>query len=316
MKNKYYLLLLLFNAFCFNANAQNFEWLKTIGTNNSTIAISGIVPEKNGGSTVLLRTANSSGSNASVKIGNITYNLPSGNDSRLSILIRLDSSGKVLKSKKLGALYIGVRRNLCKDEFGNYYISGTIYNNDSVIVDNQIIYRKNGALVFAKLDSAFSLIWFKNVGNSLGGNTWDFSFQNGHLLFINSSKGACKYGASVFNFDPNFETYVYGEVDINNGNILWSKYILSNNSTTALQIYSLAVCQNKLFIVCNNRGSIGIRIGSDSILKNSSFILKTDSVGNKISILKLKAKGNSEMLTIVSDGLNLYVGGQFSDSVN
>ena len=70
MKNKYYLLLLLFNAFCFTANAQNFEWLKTYGTKNVEEIIS-VCAEPTGTTVFLL------GHSDNIKTGIDTLNFDS-----------------------------------------------------------------------------------------------------------------------------------------------------------------------------------------------------------------------------------------------
>ncbi len=103
MKNKNFLLLVLFNVFCFAANAQNFDWAKSFGVKNSTERIVSVIDEKNGYFTFIFSITDAipNSSQDTLFLDTFSIIIPSTNNTAKesigSYIIRTDSICKVVK---------------------------------------------------------------------------------------------------------------------------------------------------------------------------------------------------------------------------
>ncbi len=315
MKNKYYLLLLLFNAICFTANAQNFEWLKTYGTKNVEEIIS-VCAEPTGTTVFLL------GHSDYIKTGIDTLNfdsfsffLPNKNipHTNEGFLVRLDSGGKVLKARSIGKLYPTM---MCRDDSGNFYISANFADTNTILFGSVNFKKANGNILFIKFDKNLNLKWIKQTGNSDTRANHIIS-SNKHIYFICQTKGKTQFDTATYNF-ANSLNFAFGELDQTNGNILWSNYFYNNTTNHVFHLTGLINLKGQLYFSGrrNSATSANNLIISGDTFYRGGFIIETDSIGNyKKRFLVHSTVLNNGIDCITSDGEFLYFGGVFTDSI-
>jgi hypothetical protein len=293
---------------CVDVKAQNFNLLKTFGTPYSQVTINNICTEPNGGCAVLLNYDNSSSTGSvpdTLKLGNFQYVKTKGANF-VNFLVRLDSLGKVLKVRLInkGTLLT----NLCRDEYGNYFIAGTV--NSTAPFDSLMLDKANGGLVLVKYDKDLKLKWIKQTGSS-STSYKELVYSQGHLLFICTTSNPSKFGSDTFNF-VNSTNYVFGEIDKSNGNIIWSNNLYrSSSSSYNARLTGIQYLNGRNFLIgeCDN----GLKISSDTFYQGG-FLVQTDSTGNYLKRIAIHSSRWPKFGCITTDGEYLYVSAEGEDS--
>ncbi|MBP7512816.1 MAG: hypothetical protein KA981_12845, partial [Bacteroidia bacterium] len=148
------------STFCF---AQNFEWLKTYGTQTQTSQsfVFGICSKLDGGCTILVNLYSNNNVPDTIYFDTTRYYKPPKLSLRQSFLIEKDSTGAVINTALIGSFNA---QNLCMDDDGNYYVIGHLTGVDSV--GSELLDSANGAFIITKFDNSFKFIWAKQFGNS------------------------------------------------------------------------------------------------------------------------------------------------------
>ena len=282
--------------------AQNFEWLRTFGLNSSETVIKGISEESNGGCS-FLSTIYPNSYKDTMRYDSFNFILTSGTD----FLVKLDSSGKVNAAGLVGSFSA---EDMIRDDSGNYYITGQIVGNRKV--GTATMDSANGGLVFAKFDKNFQFVWAKQYGDSKAGGQ-KLIYSKGHLYFIAAATGTAKFGDSIYLLNRNIWTSVFGELNVLDGKIKWSKYFYKSNSYNDLGIVGLVNLKDRLYL-STGFGIQRIIIGKDTFIGPSALIIETDTFGNYKKGFALKNR-KINILNIVTDGEYLYFGGHFSDTL-
>ena len=302
-----------------SAHSQNFEWLKAYGTKNFFESISGLSAEPSGGCVFLLGRdsfATSSSVPDTLKFDSIKFPTPTPAQWG-AYMVRLDSSGKVVKARSIGTFNItevgsynssGVE--MCRDKDGDFYVAGCLSGTNQV--GSISMSQTNGRIVFAKFDKDFNFLWASQTGNSSTSGPVAFIYSGGHIYFIGNSFGNTKIGTINYSFN-NAYTYFYGEINRADGTIIWSDYLYNNNAGENLEITGMINLKQKLYF----SGYTGTRImiGKDTF-NAGGFVAETDTVGKyKKRFITYSKKPSTRIRCITTDGEFLYIGGHFSDTL-
>lgn len=305
-------LILFILAFGFSETtfSQNFQWLRTDGSKINGLIIHSISAEETGGCTYLVAidsVFNLSGLEDTVRFDSTKFILKGG---YASYLVRVDSTGKVSKARQIGNFEAV---NMCRDNFGNYYLTGGLI--PSCHVDSVYMSSSNGKMVFAKFDKDFNFMWVKQTGNSKSTFGSRIIFSDGHLYFNCTTLGNTKIGITNYSFGSGY-TYVFGELNKSNGEVVWSNFLFNNNikNQTNLVISDMINLKGKLFMsVLLNDSNVLIR--SDTLFAPGGAVIQADTLGNYERSFVLHNGKNTKITSLASDGQNLYIGGSFRDTL-
>ncbi|MCC6721870.1 MAG: hypothetical protein IT243_06680, partial [Bacteroidia bacterium] len=304
MKSKIVFCIFFILIFEFVLKAQNFEWLKSYGTKNKNESIQHIFAENNNNYEIFFD--GSLGISDTLTFDKYKYITNKSNSE--DYLVRFDSLSHSILAKCIGNVYTLC---LCKDFNGNYYLGGTITKSNRTL-DSNNLNLSDGKAFIAKFSNDFKLVWINQFGNDTTSVIRKLKFYNNHLYFIGFSTDSTKIGSTTYYFGG-YPTSFYGEININNGNVKWSKYLYNNINNQTLLISDLVYLKNKLILSGNVVGQ-DIKINSDTFKDGSGFIVKSDTLGNYENRFLVKSKGTL-INFILTDNNNLYFGGRFIDTV-
>ena len=311
-KIKLYLLFCALAGLTKPANAQNFDWLRTYGVSNSSYdAIAGICAEPNGGC-VFKFSIDSGFISTSAPVDTLYFDKYkfTVTDDYANYLVRLDSNGKVVKVTKIGTI-IGATE-MSMDKEGNFYVTGVLNRTHSI--GGVTMSRANGAIVYAKFDKDFNLIWAKQTGNTFNHGPQTFYYSQGHLYFIFSGHGNVSIGGKNYSFSQ-ATSYVYGEINMADGKILWSDILYNNPSSTGnpqFVISEILKLKNKLYL--SGYTFANVLVKGDTLFKGG-FIVETDTTGSYKKRFSFTAKSDIYLWSMTTDGQHLYITGFFNDSL-
>ncbi|NUM32607.1 MAG: hypothetical protein HUU47_09835, partial [Bacteroidetes bacterium] len=310
IKFKFLILFLIFNFYSEYIKSQNFKWLKTFGTINELEIIKGVSSVSD--SEIVCFFEASQGQilqSDTLQFDSIKFQL-NPNSQNFNYIVKLNKNGKVTNAKSIGNIMVN---STCSDEYGNFYIGGTIKNNGS-IVDTFQLKKSKGKAIVVKFDKYFNVKWITQLGNDSSSSISKLVYSQKHLYFVGFSKDSTIIDTSKYNFGK-FGSSFFGELNESNGNFLWSNYLIINKSLNCLIILDLVSLKNKLFFVGENyRYSNGTKIKSDTFYSGSGFVIKADSFGNYEKRILLKSK-STVINCISTDGNLLYIGGKFIDTL-
>ena len=303
-------------------NAQNFEWQRAFGAyTRDNMETRGLCAEANGVSTFLVNTATMVGKKTfnpdSIRFDNFVFKFPTSLDYyNKCFIVRLDSNGRTLNAKMLGNFYA---YDMCKDKDGNYYLTGITTIDTMATVDSFKLHDYPSIYFYAKFDKNFNLKWMVQIDQSVN-DYWQLQhlmLSEGHLYFTGAALGKSKIGLTNYNFGANYKV-VLGEVNMNNGAIIWSNYLNINSSSYGYSLMKLLRLKNKLYIagfVSSGNSNSNVLINSDSLFVSGSFVLETDTLGNYIKSFTIDNFYQSTINSITTDGKHLYLSGNFRDTL-
>ena len=308
---------------CKSLTCQNFEWLKGYGSKSGFENIIDLETDKSGNSIYLLNAAERTSLTFidSIQLDSIKVFLPSGKQSKSLFLVKSDKNGKVIQLKNIGNFQAS---NIEIDEIGNIYVSGILVDTSFLIVNGKKLDMGNGHLIVLKLDQNFNQIWlFQDGVDSLiyynGSQSYMnlVAYKNRKLLFNYNALIKTKFGSTTYN--PITMSPLYGEINSLNGNLIWTKSLLSTNSQIEIAISNIISVGNCIYLTgnCRNsaqKGSYTI-IYSDTFFGRESFVIKLDSVGAFIKKNRLYNGKTIVISSLASDQKNIYLGGHFVDTL-
>ena len=315
MKNKYYLLLLLFIAFCFIANAQDFEWLNSYG--NRQFEFSGNVMVQNDKSCYLIVNHSSVLNNVddTIDFGKSRVLLPFVKKSyNTSFLLKIKRNTSNISSFiQLPGFYAS---DLTSDSAGALYLSGDF--KDSISVNSKTYYAKKGAILLLKYDSALNLSVVKQIGNDTS-KSLKIIHKKNKLYFCIKASGNVPIGDSILNcakYNSLLQNYsiIVGKIDDNLGKLNWVKTLYNNISGNSLDIQNITTLGNNLVLSSNVSlygNNWNLKLGSDTLTNKGTCII-LDSVGNYNSMFQVGLEVNA----ISANDSILVLSGSFEDSIH
>ena len=298
----------------------NFKWVKKIGGNGLDRAFSVSVDQNND----IYITGQFNGT-VDFDPGNGVQNMTSSGSSDIFIL-KLDSSGNYLWSKKMGGSGTDVGMSVKIDDYGNIYSTGYFHSTADFDPGNSTFNLRSafGSDVFiSKLDSAGNFKWAKRIG----GTGQDLSFH----LYLDSNKSVFVCGSfnSTADFDPSSSTSNHtssGDIDgylvklDSSGNFKWATTMGGNGSDKTAQIASSPYGQIYLTGYFSSTADFGSGSSKIQLTSNGDrdiFIAKLNKSGNYIWAKKVGGVGLDEGISITSDLIgNSYIAGKYSSSVD
>lgn len=285
-------LIVTLNAW--NLNGQDFKWIKSYGSRYDGEITMDSHADKDEGSTILVHRYFPT-TNAPDTVFYDTFKFPQKPVNRqfTAYLTKLDKFGNVKRSILLGNYQT---QSFCVDDSGFYYVIGHLYDTFTFKVGNASMRSSNGFQVFLKYDQNFNLIWAKQHKNAKSLSYGKISYSNGRLLYI--ARGNNIGG-------------VYGELS-KNGALLWDKAI----GDFSFFIYGITCIKNNFYIAgLKAPPQADNYINGDTFSTGSGFVIRLDSAGNYIKGFNLKSKKWLSINTIATDGKQLFIGGQYGDTV-
>jgi PKD repeat protein len=295
--------------------SQNFEWLKTYGAKPSgTTIVRGIKSYDNGSSTLLV--VDDSPKSDTTTFGKFSFINES--NYRACYLVKLDSEGATTQAVFAGRFEA---HSMCGDSAGSTYLTGFIY--DTAIINKDTFLSKNGTTIFAKFDNNLNPIWAYQTGNNnympylTPQSNSKIIYSGDRIYFVSMSKRSTQIGKKSYSFKGE-RTYLYGELNSTNGEIIWSNYFY-DSTQNSFQLTDIINFNNSLYITGDFSEQViqfKVIIEKDTLLSPCGFIIKTDLNGNYQSLFQLSNEISLGINCITHDGSNLYFGGYFQDSLN
>jgi PKD repeat protein len=282
-----------------NSFSQNFKWLQTFGNKKGGYRVIDVVTDKEGGGTCVL-SYGSSLAKDTFFIGQFKF-VNMGTTGSNFFLVKFDSSGEVLKAKFLlynGAATLSNVQKIVSDDDGNHYLMASIAS--KLTFDGDSVNSINGKVLFAKFDANLNKMWTLQDAN-LHTTHVEFHYSLGHLFFVCQFTGFLTFNNQTYSFTYPKRGSILGEIKPDSGTFKWS-HCIHQNCPDNLQIWGIAYLKSKIAVA----GYVDqdYYLGKDT-LKKGTFIIQCDSMGFYEKIIP----GSFYAKTIVSDGVNYYLGG-------
>lgn len=310
LTGKYILsILLIFN---FKLNAQNFQWLKTIGSSGANEALSNIITEPDSNVVFLSNSRNTAANPTTLNFDSVAFTVNPGIGQSQLFICRINSNKKVKNVVSLGHISVfgsSVLKALIRDSLGNFYFPAFMANTnaDSVVIQNKWYYKKNGYCLILKLDKNFSVVWVSQTGNPFNTQCSNLQISSNRLYFnINSSIYQTPIGDSLYHLTK-YQSYIYGEIDVSNGKIKWSKMPhLNKVGDNKFQIFDVMAFNQHIVIVGKNDSTVKIS-EKDTFPINSVFLQKVSLNGAVLKTRIIKSNKYIQPLYYESDKHRFYL---------
>jgi hypothetical protein len=290
--------------------AQNFEWLRSFGMKTGGFIISNVFAETGGKSSFFITSYGSGPNQDTFQFD--AFKVIRKPNTGLNCVVFLDSLSKVIGVKELGTFY---GKNMCKDDSGNYYVTGILSGINAV--DTAVLSNKKGRVLFAKFDKKLKLKWATQGGNDTSNYQSSIVFSDNHLYFLSASRGdSVKFGNKTYNPGKSLFFY-FGELDKSTGKVIWSKHYKGRDTSySTLWIGNILRLNGSLYISgevdeFSGMKGVSLSVRKDSIYGSGGFIFRTDTLGNFNSSFNLYG---GHGLSINTDGQFIYIGGFYRDS--
>lgn len=310
-----------------SVSAQNIEWMKNIGSKTSDDQTKVTIAENDGGTTLLYTTG--LGTNLDSLIVD-TIGLPISNGSGYKqYIIRLDKKGKAKYIKPMDMTICTMQKNIISGEF---FLAILLQPGETTKTINSTIYsRSNGAFLVACLDSNFNYKWVNQYGNSSTNiiacnvcwwNNKVLSFSENHLYFNIALLSSASIGSKVYNVTSGRSKIIFGELNLSNGNVIWSNNFNETDETTEFSIINMVSLKSKFFVsgtytmtYLNSPDSNYIINQIGDSIAFGGFILRTNSSGSFEKTYTINNKFTADLSAFTTDGETLYIGGSISDTI-
>ncbi|MCB9250826.1 MAG: T9SS type A sorting domain-containing protein [Flavobacteriales bacterium] len=288
-----------------NVLSQNFKYLKSFGTNQGEILIQQVSAEKSGNCSILLQYENNSQYTDTLLMGSYIH-VQQKNKPPVIFIVKLDSQGVVTNVRHIFSS--SFPRSMCRDDSGNFYVSGTVNG----IFDTITLNSSNGGFFIAKYDAELKLVWVKQYGTK-STSSYKIQYSQGKILFICRVNDTTSIGNKKYYFNPNGNNFLFGEIEKVDGKIVWSNFInKSIQNKDYIIIEGIEFVKNNFFIAYDVEYYTWI--GKDSI-SSGGYLAKLDSTGNFLNQIRLNSSIFSKIRTLSTDGNLIYMAIVGSDNL-
>lgn len=229
-------------------------------------------------------------------------------------------TGNLLWSNRIGSSGLEVTGGIAVDNSNNVYVTGTCYNKCFFsAVDSISNSGTTGDVFIAKYSESGSLIWAKKLSHS-------FSYESTLNLKVTSANQLVIIGAYldslIIGDDPLQRDTLLGNgytssfiAQLNtDGDLLWSKKILSTNSLS--RFIRVAESTNGYYFGGYFQGNLYLDIDTITSYSASAFdafIYKTDFNGNGQWVRRIRGQSTENFRTLTTDEYdNIYVLGNYN----
>ncbi|MEA3444105.1 MAG: hypothetical protein U9R19_05195 [Bacteroidota bacterium] len=194
--------------------------------------------------------------------------------------------------------------DICTDNTGNVYITGTCYSGTMTVAGNQAPYTVGGICFIAKFDSNGSLLLLKVIHNA-----------DGLKIDVDENQNIYVYGSVNVLFSFAGSTYFYDKFIVKydmNGNEIWA--ISADN----IWINDIIVSpQNKLGFIATYHNTVAIDTFQFTSEGNSDILVGEINTDGSYSWIQSFGNQNyDQALAISYDNFsNIIIGGGFSDTL-
>lgn len=319
MKLKLFCLVILFSVKLINA--QNYEWVKTIGGLGYDTG-EDIILDSNGNIYTIGRYSET----ADFDSGSGVYNMTSNGITDIFVK-KTDGSGNLIWSKSIGGLDEDIAYNIVLDNSNNIYISGIFYG--TVDFDPGTGISNYTAVAFSdsfilKLDNNGNFLWVKTFGSTGYDYAFSIDLDNlGNIYCVGQFQYTVDFdpSAAIYNLTSNGSSDIFILKIDASGNFLWAKKI--GNNTNWEQAYSIYIDNN------NNIYSTGVFLGTVDFNPGSGvfnlvsvgdrdvFVQKLDSSGNFLWAKSFGGALDDFSQSIKGDNLgNIFTVGYFQETID
>lgn len=298
-------------------NAQNYQWLKTYGSDavSSNFSIVSIISLRNGDCISLAHYSRINPNTPDTLTFDTFSSILLPGEFGSSYLITSDSNGNVINLASVGEV---TARSMCSDDSGFLYISFDIDHSNPILIGNDTLVNSEGNIGFAKFRDDLTCMWVSQAANQTS-YRGKLDFSNGKLFFSLIANYPVQIGNKSYN--TGLRTNFFGQINRSNGTIEWSNYLIPYlNSNDIFHISGLVSVDSNIFLstsLSNNTNSIS----SNYTLANDTLpyginIIQTDNTGNYKRKFSAGNNYNNIANFITTDGHNIYVGGKYKDTLN
>ncbi len=319
-----YLLCCIVFLFCSEfIIAQNFEWVKSFGSKYYE-EIYAVAADSSGGCSFLLNYDGFDFNNPdTLRLGAFQF-YKGIKAEHWTIFVKLDANGNVTKARKLAnngtSGTFGGNRLACRDGKGNIYFLVTSRGAaDSFYYDSVLLYQKKGAFIYTKYDKNGNKVFIKQSGSPYTIIT-DLSFSEGHLFFWGYSRDISIFGTDTFKFSKKLPNSIFGEIDAQSGEVLWSGTFYDSLQTTMTGLTCRGMASLKGSVFMAGQCMKKFKLKGDTFY-NGAYLIQLDGKGKykKGGIYMAGHPSNDDdsvasFTTLNSDGENLYLSGRSLDS--
>lgn len=313
-------LLIAFFIGIFTANAQNFQWARSMGGPSDEIGNS-IAVDSSGN----VYTTGYFRGTIDFDPGPGTTNLTSAGSQDIFIS-KLDAAGNLIWAKSMGGISADWSNSIAVDVYGNIYITGYFQGTadfDPGTGTSNLTSAGVYDIFILKLDASVNFLWAKSMGNS----GWDRAYSitvdvYGNVYTIGHFEATVDFdpgvGTSNFTSEGHWDIFI-SKLD-SAGNFVWAKSMGGPDWDLGISIaidgsggvYSIGYYMATVDFDPGPGTSNLICAGSNDI-----FISKLDAAGNFLWAKSIGGTGSDWGFSIVMDSSdNVYTTGHFQGIVD
>lgn len=230
-----------------------------------------------------------------------------------------NSNGQVLWSVSAGGYGSDRATDVTVDANGNIYITGFYYGNATFGNISVSSVNSSQDVFIAKIDANGNFIWVKSFGGNLAewGNAINTD-KSGNIILTGQFQGTSNFNGttvtSAHNPILNFASFDVFTAKLDpSGNIIWLKTGSSKFDDRGLD---LVTDKNRNIYVCGQfSDTITFNQTHNNYIKNATFIIKYDSLGNEIWCKKAAGVFSIPYSLALDNNDNLYVTGDFQGTL-
>lgn len=250
------------------------------------------------------------------QFGNLSLVNTSNINTSDAFVAKSSSNGNVIWVKKIGGLDQDKGKAIAVDKTGSVFVTGTFIGSVSFGPGLTLLADSGSADIFiCKYDNSGNFLWAINVGGPLGDEVYDLAVdRKGNTIITGQYKANAHFGAASVTSALDTTGLAYS-FDIfvlklsGSGSLRWLKTgnAKFDDRGTALAVDTL----DNIFLAGQFSDTIQFNQTYTNNIFNVNFIMKMDSLGNELNMLKFSASSSVVNSICVNSNNELLFCGEF-----